>query len=108
MGTRTGRLHAFVISIDDRNDTQGIQGVAVAPDGSMAFVEAFEFKPPGQTEFRTGQRIGISLMGAKDLRKPGTVARIEENNVDPATLEFDGQTVSWLTKDGQPGSAQLP
>jgi hypothetical protein len=47
-------------------------------------------------------------MGSKDLRKPKNVTRIDENNVDPKTLQFDGQTISWMTKDGQPGSAQLP
>ena len=108
VGTRTGHLHAVVISVDDRNDTQGIQGVAVAPDGSMAFVELFEYRKTGETDFSTGQRIGVSLMGSKDLRKPKNVTRIDENNVDPKTLQFDGQTISWMTKDGQPGSAQLP
>jgi hypothetical protein len=107
VGTRTGRLKAFVISIDDRNDTEGIKGVAVAPDGSMAFVEAFDVFMSGQPQ-RPAQRIGVSVLGRKDLRKPKTVARIDENNVDPTTLAFDGQTVTWMTKDGQPGSAQLP
>jgi hypothetical protein len=108
VGTRTGRLHAVVISVDDRNDTQGIQGVAVAHDGSMAFVEGVDISQPGETTARFAQRIGVSMMGAKDLRQPRNVTRVDENNVDPKTLQFDGQTISWMTKDGQPGSAQLP
>ena len=108
VGTRTGRLHAFVISVDDRNDTEGIQGVAIAPDGSMAFVELFDVITPGQRD-RRAQRIGVSRIGPKGgLRMPKNVTRIDENNVDPATLQFDGQTISWMTTDGQPGSAQLP
>jgi hypothetical protein len=107
VGTHTGRLHAFVVSVDDRNDTQGIQGVAVAPDGSVAFLELVDVTAPGSTESTAAQRIAVCRLGRKDLGKPRNVARIDENNVDPKTLTFDGEMVTWLTTDGQPGAVQL-
>jgi hypothetical protein len=68
-----------------------------------SYVEVVDPRPGG------AQLIEFAPVGAKrGFGKSRKLADVPTGDVDPKTLAFDGTTLSWMTKSGQPGSATVP
>ena len=97
VGARSGAARSFATSFDARPNGKGVEGFALAPDGSMAFVERLE----------AAQQLGVATLGKFGLGHARNVEQVADNNVDPKTLAWDGTTIMWTTTGGQPGSVTV-
>jgi hypothetical protein len=100
---RTARAELTDVDFDDVADSAGVDAVAVASNGAMAYLEDVE-GPAGTSP----QRIGYAPLTAK--RGLGTPRVIVEKpgEVDPKSLKITRTVVSWTTKSGEPRSVPVP
>jgi hypothetical protein len=92
---------AYFIDYDDRSDSAGVETIAVAPNGDVAFLEQLGAERTGDQM----EMIGVAKAGRKGLAEQLPLAVVPDWTIDPKSFEFDGTSASWRTKDGQAGSS---
>lgn len=98
--TRTGRRALASLGSGDSADEPTVGGMAVAPDGAMAYLDV------GQ---ETEDRIGYIATNRSALtRRWTTLATLPKDSVVPDSLRFTGGELEWTTRDGTPDSATVP
>ena len=96
---------ATAVDFDDLQDSLGIKGVAVGKRGDMAYLEGTEANPNSPLP---GERVGYVPVRGKGLGRPRTLMDVPTADVLPGTLALSSTQVTWKTKGGTPGFAQLP
>jgi hypothetical protein len=99
--TRTGASHEVTVAnsdgISDIPVGNGADAIALAPDGSIAFVET-------KTPPKTGQLIGYVPYAGR-FGAPRVV--VADADAVPASLTFDGAAIAWRTAAGAQMSARV-
>jgi hypothetical protein len=96
---------ASTVSFNNVQDSLGIRGIAVAPNGTMAYLEGVQANPSMP---QPSERIGFVPRLGRGLGDPRTLLNVPAADVLPNSLAIGPSAISWTTQGGAPGSVQVP